>query len=879
MTKRLLDWLGGIGIILSTLIAIGVAVYTIQHPVPGFPSSSWDRLWALIYAGLFLLSVGIFWHKSGATLLVVAVILTSILLLLPLFSPDTVLSMLAWFVLLYLFSGLGAFILGRFFPEINIPLLDRWAVSMLMGIGALAFMTLILGVVGLYYRAVAWGVALVLGLFIWKTWRRALGEPTLHWFQEKAHSLGKKNYRWAALAIAFLLICLAGTYLWALTPAIRYDALSYHLAVPDIFIRNHKMVEIPESFNTYWAHYADMLYTLAMLLTGQPLPGLLHFSAALLSAAFVFALTRRLSSARPAWIAAILFCSIPIISIQAGTPYIDLFVTVFVIGAVYAGVSWQHSRENSWLALSGGFAGLAMGAKLAALPVLIPFAVLLVIGILRLERGWKNILRSLAWWALPAGLLLFPWLLRDWLWTGNPIFPMMNGVFQSPKWAAQSDVFSFSPMKRIPFTDYLLLPWILVTRAAKYYHESPGAVLAGVPLLALPWSYWRRDKDKPGLGMTAVLLWLTCLAGAVLTFFSAPNIRYLMPLLAIFSCLAALNVEPFLKKWNSWKKILVILALALVVCYLYTTRLTTLIHIPQYLPRLPAAVALGFADRQEFLSENINVYQALQYLSNREPAPKVLSLGNEFRYPTTARIYGIVFSNEVRQILAGNPDSETLSKRLAEAGYDYILINEPEMATSGLYKPGYVVTPEFLRRYAHLEFTHNQVDVYRFDPQGVDLPFRSPNLLANPGFERLDADELPLSWGHAGVPLVDRSGNQAKSGSVAVLLHGSLPQEQYAYLFQNLSAQPGQIYTFAQWVRPDPSASEYVAVQVAWLDANGQELDADGVWQKLQDDWQRYAIHVQAPPQAAGVRVYLLVTGAQAAWFDDICFAAGDSCP
>jgi hypothetical protein len=879
MKEKFFDWVGGVGIVLSLLIAIGVAIYTFLHPVPGFPSSPWDLLWAITYAGLFLISIGVFWHRSGATLLVLAAILGLVFLLLPLFSADTALAMLAWFVLLYLFSGLGALILGKIFPKIELPLLDRWAISMVMGMGGLALLTLALGAAGLYYRSLAWGLSLVLGLVAWKAWRRTLGEPTLQWLRRSVRSLGKVDHRWAALSIALLLICLVGAYIWALAPAIRYDALSYHLAAPDIFIRSHRMVEIPESFNTYWAHYADMLYTLALLLAGQPLPGLLHFSAALLSAAFVFALTRRMGGVRPAWIAAVVFCSIPIVSIQAGTAYIDLFVTMFVISAIYAGFCWQQSQENGWLVISGGLAGLAMGVKLAALPVILPFAVLLAFGIFVQVRGWKQIVRCLAWWALPAGLLLLPWLLRDWLWTGNPIFPMMNGIFQSPKWAAQSDIFSFSAIKRIPLSDYLLLPWILVARAARYYHESPGGVLAAVPLLALPWSYWRCCKPKPGLRLLAVLFWIACMAGSVLTFFSAPNIRYLMPVLAVFSCLAALNVEPFLKKMSSWKKFLLVLVFGLGACYLYSTRLTTIVHIAQYQPRFPLAVALGFADRQEFLSDSIPAYQALQYLSDREPAPKVLSLGNEFRYYTTARIFGIVFSNEVRQWLASNPDPPTLAKRLAEAGIDYILINEPEMSTSALYSPGYVVTPEFLRRYARLEFTQNQVDVYHFAPNGVDQSVQAQNLARNPGFESLDAQGMPDEWIVNGAPAIDEAGAQAKSGSVSVRLHGPDPQEQYSFLTQDIPVEPGQIYTFSQWARPDRSAGDYLDVQVAWLDAGGQVVGSDGVWKKLGPDWRRYAMHIQAPPEARAARIYLLLTGAQAAWFDDICFTAGDGCP
>ncbi len=82
-----------------------------------------------------------------------------------------------------------------------------------------------------------------------------------------------------------------------------------------------------------------------------------------------------------------------------------------------------HSR-NSWreFVIAGLFAGFAAGTKLSIAPLVLA-AVPIVVFIAR-PKYWAGC----GTYLLAATLVLSPWLIRDWKWAGNPVFPEAMSV-------------------------------------------------------------------------------------------------------------------------------------------------------------------------------------------------------------------------------------------------------------------------------------------------------------------------------------------------------------------------------------------------------------------------------------------------------------------
>jgi hypothetical protein len=167
--------------------------------------------------------------------------------------------------------------------------LDWTALALAIGLAGLMLVSTALGFLSLYYPIAAWVVLgsisiILLSRKLQDVWRFSNGDQQ-RWTSRSA------ELRLLAWGLAIIMICGVGAYMWALAPAVRWDSLSYHIPVPLHFIRQHAISELPESLQSYWAHYAETLYTLGMLIEpSTSLPGLLHYELGLVTTLLTFVL-------------------------------------------------------------------------------------------------------------------------------------------------------------------------------------------------------------------------------------------------------------------------------------------------------------------------------------------------------------------------------------------------------------------------------------------------------------------------------------------------------------------------------------------------------------------------------------------------------------
>ncbi len=124
---------------------------------------------------------------------------------------------------------------------------------------------------------------------------------------------------------------------------------------------------------------------------------------------------------------------------EVGTTYHDLTLSVFILGSVYLYLrAWPDFKQGTAtvslrsMTFSGFLLGLAVGLKLtfALYAIGMGLAILVVqIAILKRYRGLLPFgLAALLAFLLTAG----PWMWFLWKHYGNPMFPLYNGIFQSP---------------------------------------------------------------------------------------------------------------------------------------------------------------------------------------------------------------------------------------------------------------------------------------------------------------------------------------------------------------------------------------------------------------------------------------------------------------
>src|SRR5712692_7016587 len=241
-------------------------------------------------------------------------------------------------------------------------------------------------------------------------------------------------------AAGFLVLVLALGLLRALAPPVTWDALVYHLTLPALYARLHSIQVNPADSNLFsgMPQLTEMLYTAAGLLRVDTTAG--GIAAQILGWFFGAFLCLGLAAAAadmglPAWLApAILFSSISV-ALELAWAYADLLMMLLALAVVLALRQWRAQQADvraasRWLGLAGVFAGLACGCKYTGVIVPLAGAAVVLFGELSGSPGaWRDrlvlALRHSVYFALLAGAAFAPWLLKNWLLTGSPFYPLL----------------------------------------------------------------------------------------------------------------------------------------------------------------------------------------------------------------------------------------------------------------------------------------------------------------------------------------------------------------------------------------------------------------------------------------------------------------------
>lgn len=257
-----------------------------------------------------------------------------------------------------------------------------------------------------------------------------------------------------SLAVLFVAACSAPGWLWA-TEFGGYDALSYHLQLPKEWLALGRITPLDHNVYSFLPSYAEGAYLHLMILAGDPIDAvyacqMLHALIAIGSAMLADAVGRQAlngstgvladsvhatqhaaRSTRPL-LAPALLLGIPWVVVVGSLAYNEMFVVLLLLGAM--GITLRHDLCSRRRGLAVGLAlGAACGAKLTAAGLAVaPMAVFVLFHLPR--RRWA----AFALLAAAGGLMaLAPYLIRNAMHVGNPVFPFMTGFFGAAHWTPE----------------------------------------------------------------------------------------------------------------------------------------------------------------------------------------------------------------------------------------------------------------------------------------------------------------------------------------------------------------------------------------------------------------------------------------------------------
>jgi hypothetical protein len=650
------------------------------------PTPRWAAIVAAIILWVFVIVAIYFWaHKPFDAGIVGGL-------------ARSVASVAVWLGMVWVSAALGLRIIGRSLADESPAV--RLALAAGIGLGLLSLLTLGLGLAGLLRPAVAWALMVALGALLWRDLRAALADLRAAWHFRPTSVF----QRWAALYMGG---SLALIFLAALAPPIAWDALVYHLTGPRLFIEAGRVVHSIDLPYLGFPQLGEMQFTLGMLLVGDGTASLLHFGYGLLALIVTAALARRVFGDNAAWLAATLLASVPTFLSLMSRAYVDVTLLFYATAACYAFVRWREARASgqNWLLVMGAFCGFGAGVKYTA--VAIPLALGLSMAWTSRPDGLRAVAGRLLLLAAVFGILTLPWLLENWLTTGNPLYPFF---FQGIYWDAWRAWWYDRPGSGLA----AIAPWrlilapleatILGTEGGEPYDATIGPLLlVAAPLFVVAWrSLKPEERANAGhllffVGVNYVL-WLAGLARSALLV----QTRLLLPVFGVAAVLGAAGLDRLaaLRRPQLDVGWLVRAVMSLTLALLLFSTLAA------FLRANPLPVALGLESRDDYLARRLGIYQlALQGVNDLPPGSRVVFLWEPRSYACRVDCWPDALLDRFLHLTYLYPDADAIARAWAQDGVTHILLYRSGMQAivEAKFDP---VTPRDLAIMADLQSRH-----------------------------------------------------------------------------------------------------------------------------------------------------------------------------
>jgi 4-amino-4-deoxy-L-arabinose transferase-like glycosyltransferase len=501
-------------------------------------------------------------------------------------------------------------------------------------------------------------------------------------------------------------------------PPVCRDSLTHHLAVPKLYLKHGGMFQIPSVIFSYYPMNVDLLYIIPLYFGNDIVPKYIHFLFALLTAFLVYGYLKKRTDRIFALFGALFFLTIPVIVKLSITVYVDLGLIFFSTASIIFLFKWiEDEFKLRHLVVSAVFCGLALGTKYNALIVFFLLTMFVMYassrvsgaeesGGSKLKTGKNNSMKALFFGVLyiVAVLLVFsPWMIRNYIWTKNPVYPLYQGVFSrlntGPVIPAQiqsqvldeGDNSIIKPIKdnkgrevshfavrRIIYNESLIQTVLVPVRIffqgednnPKYFDGKLSPFLFILPFFA----FFRIKRDSPSLKMEKAILLSFSILFILFAFAKTDmRIRYIAPVippLVILSAMGLYNIYLLLKDKVSDSSGKISL-LFLSVLFAAIISVNGIYIFQQFRLVNPVEYITGGIGRDEYIERYRPEYAAVKFANSNLPKDaKILCLflGNRSYYSDREMLFD--YSIIMRSIKNGNMISSDLKKK----GITHILI-------------------------------------------------------------------------------------------------------------------------------------------------------------------------------------------------------------
>lgn len=434
------------------------------------------------------------------------------------------------------------------------------------------------------------------------------------------------------LAFAIFLLYVI-VILISLTPPIARDALIHHLAIPKLWLVNGGFYDIKWAVFSYYPMNIDLLYLVSLYFNNDILPNFIHMGFGIATAWLIYRYLSGKFNRIAGLLGILVFVSTPIVLRMSTVAYVDLGLTFFTTAAILAFIRWRAKGYEGfkWLFISSIAMGMALGIKYNALIAWF-FLSFAIVFIYSRDTGEQ-------WRAIRYGIIFFlislcvfsPWLIKNLILTGNPLYPLFKGFFNAgisgvaPDGGARSMVSGDAYMGMFKlremlygenFWETLLIPIRFFFQGQDYSDRYFDGVLNPALIIMAPFAFMNRSFQADKLFFVLFSVFFVLMA----FFLDQLRIRYILPsipFLTILAVIGIMNIFAWIAEKTGPFRYLYMCAILL---FLAVLGGMNMIYLKKYFQSLqPMSYILHKETREDYLKRHIQSYAAIRHINERTP--------------------------------------------------------------------------------------------------------------------------------------------------------------------------------------------------------------------------------------------------------------------
>jgi len=499
-------------------------------------------------------------------------------------------------------------------------------------------------------------------------------------------------------------------------PPLAFDSMEYHLFAPAVYVRQGELVFLKNNVYANFPQLVEMQYAGAMALTGSTYAGaiygkLLNGLLFLVAVSGTGRLVKQVTGSDGGTLAAmVILAASPRLLVMANRAFVEIpylyFVLCTVICAGWAVAPAVRQENDGWTGLQGGvltgiFAGFAFSTKYPAFPLLVlPAATVVLAGRYVMDERIKPAVSGAVLLVVTALTVASPWLIRNAVNTGNPVYPLLYSVLDgepltdqnAARWRAahRTEETGTETLRRI-FSSWSLAGRVQVaddktkpgdSRAGNQRRMKTELTWSPFLLLFLPLLIFVRDGPAPPRRWAFLLGGLLLFAAGVWWFFTHRLLRFLAPL---FPLLAVLNAIGLVALTRKWKRIGAYLTPAVVGVGLIAPLQHVTMRVAPGRGARELRLVAGYTHPEQVLSElAAGPYPrlaAMGWINRNVPSDDRIGLVGEataFYLRRTVDEWTVFDRNDTLKALLASTPSRTIEK-LRSGRISWLLVNRSEM--------------------------------------------------------------------------------------------------------------------------------------------------------------------------------------------------------